>query len=86
MIMLTKWYYIQPYLVGKDKRSLVLILPIKLVKSLKINPHNILFSVKVWGHDEIQLRIIRQEDLEKKDTEKTAALAIGSKLGENAHH
>ncbi len=66
---LIKQYYIQPYLVGKDKRSLAMVLPSEMVKSLDIDPLTILFLLKVEGHDELQLRIIRQEHLEKKDTE-----------------
>ena len=62
-------YYISPYQVGKDKRSLAMVLPSELVKSLNIDPLTILFLLKVEGHDELQLRIIRQEHLEKKDTE-----------------
>ena len=59
-------YYVQPYLVGTDKRSLALILPSGLVKSLSIIPQTTLFLLKVEGHDELQLRIIRQENLEKR--------------------
>ena len=75
LIILTTQYYIQPYLVGSDKRSLALILPSKLVKSLDINPMTILFLLKVAGHDELHLRIIRQENLEKKYTENSSAAA-----------
>jgi hypothetical protein len=73
VIILPKQYYVQPYLVGKDKRSLALILPAKLVKALDINPITILFLLKVEGHDELHLQIIRQEQFEKKDAENTHA-------------
>ena len=67
VILLTKQYYVQPYQVGKDKRSLAMILPAELVKSLNIDPLTILFLLKVKGNDELQLIIVRQEHLEKKE-------------------
>ena len=76
VIILPKQYYVQPYLVGKDKRSLALILPAKLVKALDINAITILFLLKVGGHDELHLQIIRQEQLEKKDAENTPAIKV----------
>jgi len=66
MVILTKQYYVQPYLVGKDKRSLALILPAKLVKALNINPLTVLFLLKVIGSDQLQLIVVRQEHLESK--------------------
>ncbi len=80
LIILTTQYYIQPYLVGSDKRSLALILLSKLVKSLNINPMTILFLLRVAGHDELHLKIIRQEDLERKDAERTSAAAAEQKV------
>ncbi len=66
VIILPKQYYVQPYLVGKDKRSLALILPAKLVKALNINPSTILFLLKVNGNDQLDLVIVRQELIESK--------------------
>ncbi len=66
VIILPKQYYVQPYLVGKDKRSLALILPAKLVKALNINPLIVLFLLKVIGGDQLQLIVVRQEHLERK--------------------
>lgn len=54
---------------GKDKRSLAMVLPSELIRSLNIDPLTILFLLKVEGHDELQLRIVRQEHLEKKEME-----------------
>jgi hypothetical protein len=62
-------YLIQPYKVGKHKKSLAMILPSEIVKTLQIDPLTILLLLKVKGIDEIQLKIIREEDLAKKDTE-----------------
>ena len=85
MILLPKQYYVQPYLVGTDKRSLAMILPSVLVKSLNINPMIILFLLKVAGHDVLQIRIIRQESLEKKVTEKSNA-GVGANNQEVSNH
>jgi hypothetical protein len=46
-----------------------MILPSEIVKTLQIDPLTILLLLKVKGIDEIQLKIIREEDLAKKDTE-----------------
>ncbi len=70
---LTRQYYVHPYAVGTDKRSLVMIIPSGLVESLNIDPLTILFLLKVVRHDELQLRIIRQDWMERKNTERTYA-------------
>ena len=66
-----KQHYVGHTRSATDKRSLAMVLPSELVKSLNIDPLTILFLLKVEGHDELQLRIIRQEHLEKKDMENT---------------
>jgi hypothetical protein len=86
VIILVKPYYVQPYLVGSDKRSLALILPSKMVKSLNIDPITVLFFLKVVGHNELQLRIIRQENLEKRDTEKISSAALVANNHEVSNH
>jgi hypothetical protein len=62
-------YIIQPYCVGKDKRSLAMVLPYEVVKSLKIDPLSTFLLLQVRGIDDLRLKIIREEDLEKKDNE-----------------
>ena len=62
-------YLIQPYAVGKTKRSLAMVLPTEMVKALEIDPQAIFLSLKVIGVDSIHLQIIRQSDLERKDIE-----------------
>jgi hypothetical protein len=62
-------YLVQPYKVGKHKKSLAMILPSDIVKTLQIDPLTILLLLKVKGIDEIQLKIIREEDLAKKHAE-----------------
>jgi antitoxin component of MazEF toxin-antitoxin module len=64
-------YLIQPYCVGKHKRSLAMILPTGMVKALDINPQTVLLLLKVKGNDDIYIKIIRQEDLSEKNTENT---------------
>jgi hypothetical protein len=65
-IILSKQYFVQPYLVGKEKRSLAMIMPFELVRSLNLAPHSVLFLLKVMGNDQIQLLIVRKEDLKQK--------------------
>jgi hypothetical protein len=62
-------YIIQPYCVGKDKRSLAMVLPYEIVKSLKIDPLSTFLLLQVRGIDDLRLKIIREEDLEKKNNE-----------------
>lgn len=71
MIKLQNQFIIQPYQVGKDKRSLAMILPSAVVKALNIDPLAIFLFLKVDGSDDLQLKIIREKDLVKKDTEST---------------
>ncbi len=46
-----------------------MVLPSEIVKSLRINPLNAYLSLKVNGPDNIELKIIREEELAKKDEE-----------------
>jgi hypothetical protein len=64
-------YLVTPYAVGKDKKSLAMVLPSKVVKSLRVNPLSVFLLLRTNGLDEINLKIIREEDLTKKDIEKT---------------
>jgi len=57
--------------VGKDKKSLAMVLPSEIVKTLEINPQCVFLLLRTNGLDEINLKIIREEDLTKKDMEKT---------------
>jgi hypothetical protein len=59
-------YLITPYAVGKDKKSLAMVLPAEEVKTLEINPQSIFLLLNVKGKDDLQLQIIR-EDLVKKE-------------------
>ncbi len=75
---LTRHYHVQPYAFGTDKRSLAMIISYELFKSLIIGPLTILFLLKVAIHNELHLKIIRQDDLERKDTEKISAAVVAN--------
>jgi hypothetical protein len=72
-IICVRWIYLQdkylitPYAVGKDKKSLAMVLPVEVVKALEINPQSIFLLLNVRGKDDLQLQIIREEDLAKKE-------------------
>jgi hypothetical protein len=66
---LNKIYLIHLYSVGKDKKSLAMVLPSEIVKTLEINPQFVFLILKVKSADNMQLQIIREADLEKKDIE-----------------
>jgi hypothetical protein len=66
-IYLQNKYLITPYAVGKDKKSLTMVLPAEVVKTLGINPHSIFLLLNVRGKDDLQFQIIREEDLIKKE-------------------
>ena len=68
-------YLIQPYWVGKHKRSLAMILPTEMVKALDINPQTVLLLLKVKGIDDIYIKIMRQDKLAEKNTENTISAA-----------
>ena len=63
-------FIIRPFKVGKDKKSLSIVLPSKVVKSLHVNPLSVFLLLRTNELDEINLKIIREEDLTKKDIEK----------------
>ena len=65
-IYLQNKYLITPYGVGKDKKSLAIVVPSEVVKSLEINPQSIFLLLEVKGKDELHLQIIRESDLAKK--------------------
>ena len=69
-----KIYLIHPCAVGKDKKSLAMVLPSEVVKALEINPQTIFLSLKVVGVDSLYIQIIRQSDLERKDIENSSSL------------
>ncbi len=61
-------YVIQPYAVGREKRSLAMILSSEIVKSYNIDPRTAFLILQVNGIDDLRLKIIREEDLIKKES------------------
>ena len=69
---------INPYAVGKDKKSLAMVLPVEVVKGLEINPQSVFLLLEVIGKNKLQLQIIRESDLAKREeTEKAIPVAAG---------
>jgi len=66
-IYLQNKYLVSPYAVGKDKKSLAMVLPVEIVKALEINPQSVFLLLEVKGKDELQLQIIREDDLVKRE-------------------
>jgi hypothetical protein len=64
-----KQYLIQSYSVGKDKRSLAMVIPSDIVKSLQIKSMTIFLLLRVKGADNIDIKIIREADLAKIETQ-----------------
>jgi len=60
-------FIVRPFRVGRDKKSLSIVIPSEIVKSLHVNPLSVFLLLRTNGLDEINLKIIREEDLTKKD-------------------
>ena len=46
-----------------------MVIPSEIVKTLEINPQFVFLLLKIRGKDDLQLKIIKEADLEKKDVE-----------------
>ena len=46
-----------------------MVIPSEIVKTLEINPQFVFLLLKIRGKDDVQLKIIKEADLEKKDVE-----------------
>jgi hypothetical protein len=66
-ISLQSSFIVRPFRVGRDKKSLSIVLPSEIVKLLHVNPLSVFLLLSTNGLDEINLKIIREEDLTKKD-------------------
>jgi hypothetical protein len=61
-------FIVRPFRVGRDKKSLSIVIPSEIVKSLHVNPLSVFLLLRTNGLDEINLKIIREENLiENKD-------------------
>ena len=58
-------YFIKPHKIGKGGRSLFMTFPAPVVKALDIDPTNALLLLRIKGLNDLQLKIIREEDLAK---------------------
>jgi hypothetical protein len=65
-IYLQNKYLVTPYGVGKEKKSLTIVVSSEVVKTLEINPQLIFLLLEIKGKYELQLQIIRESDLTKK--------------------
>lgn len=65
MLHKSRTHVIQPYKVGKNKSSLAMVIPVDVVRSFNIDPNSDILLLKVMGSNEIQLKIIKEQDLEK---------------------
>ena len=70
-------YLIKPYAVGKEKRIISNGHSCQCSKVIEDNPLAIFLLLKVSGQDDIQLKIIREEHLINKETEKAIPVAAG---------
>jgi hypothetical protein len=74
-------FIIRPYKLGANRKSLGMILPSKVVKFLEIDSISIYLLLKVKGKNDLQIKIIREEDLmEKEETEKARPVPAGISL------
>ena len=64
--MLKHHYLIQPYPTGKKQKSLAMILPSDIVRSHNINPSTDLLLLRSNGFDDLQIKILREENLNEK--------------------
>jgi hypothetical protein len=61
-----------------------MVLPSEIVKSLRINPQAAFLLLKVNESDVIELKIIREEDLTKKDAEMMMPVEKAPRLAQQA--
>ena len=56
-------HLIQPYRVGKDKKSTAIIWPATIIKATKFDVEKMLFVLRVDGPNSFHLKIINEEQL-----------------------
>lgn len=74
-------HFIKLRKLGKDGSSLGITVPSPIVKSLNIDSSALLL-LRIHGINDLQLRIIREEDLIIKDTENTVSAQKFTRLPE----
>jgi antitoxin component of MazEF toxin-antitoxin module len=75
---MSKSFIIKPYKIGSNRRTLGMTIPSKVVKALEIDPLSEYLLLKVSGKDDLQLKVLRKEDLYK---EEEAGKAIPASTG-----
>lgn len=58
-----KNYFIRPYGVGKERRSLAMILPSEIVKTFELDSAALIFLVRAVDYNHLQITIIREKDI-----------------------
>jgi hypothetical protein len=56
-------HLIQPYRVGKDKKSMAMILPSSVIRYTKFDPNTMFFLLKVTGTNSLHLQIINEKNI-----------------------
>jgi len=59
-------HLVKPYAVGKNKRSLAFIIPNQIVKEHNMNPEDTYFILKVIDQQNMTIKIISPDDLDRK--------------------
>jgi len=77
---MTEPYIRKPYKIGSNRKSLGFVLPAPVVKSLEIDPLSDYLLLKVSGKDNLQLKVLRKEDLDKKEAGKEIPAPTGINL------
>ncbi len=75
-------HFIKFHKTGKGGGSLFMTFPSPVVKELNIDPTNSLLLLKIKGMNDMQLRIIREEDIVKGDTENMVSAQKFTRLPE----
>jgi len=72
---------IQPYLAGKNQKSVAMIIPASIVKAHEIDPSSVILLLRSDGFNDLKLKIIREQDLiEKEEAGKEIPAATGISL------
>jgi hypothetical protein len=69
---------IKPYLAGKNQKCVGIFIPKAIVKKHKIDPSSVLLLITSNGFDDLQLKILREENLiEKEEVRKAEPAGTG---------
>ena len=74
---MSQHFIIKPHKVGANRRSLGMTIPGPVVKSLDIDPLSEYLLLKVSGKNDLHLKILRKEELDKEE-ETGKAIPVGA--------